>query len=535
MIFPSAVPASQDLNRTDKSSHLVSTALIVIFLLAGCSSLPPNENRITSTYRADTADTGLGGKVQPMVDAHPEQSGFHILSNGMDAFTARARLISVAEKSIDTQYYIWHDDLTGRALHELLLEAADRGVRVRLLLDDLDTAGKESILRNINAHPNIEIRLYNPFANRDMRSVDFIVDTKRVNRRMHIKTLTVDNQATIFGGRNIGNEYFDAGPDVAFSDVDALAIGPIVDEVSSQFDLYWNSQWVYPLAAFKAPPLDVDSVSAYRAQSRTFLNQAKDSEYGAALSEADLAFVSSIAALEFSWSDWFLSYDHPSKVDATEVTKDTHLAPGLKNAMDKVENELIIVSPYFVPGEDFTAYLTGLVDKGIRVRILTNSLSANDVSLVHAGYMRYRKDLVAGGVELYEYKSSVSRAVTDGDAKRKKKRIGASRASLHAKFFGFDQQYIFIGSFNLDFRSVELNAELGAYFESHALGQELSTDFDNKALDRAYQLGLDDAGKLFWVTRENGEEKRFDKEPGTTAWTRFKTRFLSIIVPEGML
>lgn len=520
------------LNPSTVSTRL-SALLTLLLLFAGCSTLPPNVDRDTSYALTDTADTNVGRQAKPLLDEHPGLSGFHILNDGMDAFTARTRLIGAAEKSIDTQYYIWHDDLTGRVLHNLLLAAADRGVRVRLLLDDLDTAGKESILRYIDAHPNIEIRLFNPFANRGMRAADFITDTSRVNRRMHIKTLTGDNQATIFGGRNIGDEYFDAGTEVAFGDVDTLAIGPIVNEVSTQFDLYWNSEWVYPLAAFNPEPADAAEISAYQTQSAAYMEKARTSEYADALREIAMQQVVSLAGLDYSWSEWLLAYDQPSKVEAEKVTESTHLAPAIKKGMDNTERELIIVSPYFVPGVNFTKYLTSLVDKGVKVRILTNSLAANDVSLVHAGYMRYRKELVAGGVELYEYKATGGTGISRKD--KKKKRVKASRASLHAKFFSFDQRYIFIGSFNLDARSVELNTELGAYFKSTDQGQKLSEDFDLHILDRAYRLSLDDGGNLSWLTRENGQEMRFDKEPETSFWTRFKTRTLSIFVPEGQL
>ena len=511
----------------------ISLALV---LLASCSSLPPNEERETSYALTDTSDTQLAKIIKPAIDDNPQMSGFHVLNDGMGAFAARILLVEAAEMSIDTQYYIWHDDLTGRVLHNRLLSAADRGVRVRLLLDDMDTAGKFSILRLINAHPNIEVRLYNPFSKRGSRAGDFITDTSRINRRMHIKTLTADNQATIFGGRNIGDEYFDAGTDVGFSDVDALAVGPIVAEVSDQFDLYWNSQWVYPLSAFDSAPVDPADINAFRKQSEVHLAEAKNSQYNEAMEEIGISAgttIAAVAALDFSWSEWLLAYDHPSKVEAKEVTADTHLAPAIKEGMDNTREDLIIVSPYFVPGVDFTRYLTGMAEKGVRVRILTNSLSANDVSLVHAGYMRYRKDLVAGGVELYEYKATGN----DIALKRQKEgnRIGASRASLHAKFFGFDQRYIFIGSFNLDARSVSLNTELGAYFESTQLARELSENFDNNMLDAAYHVLLDDDNDLVWVTRKNGEEVRYDKEPETGFWQRFNARFLSIFVPESQL
>jgi len=234
-----------------------------------------------------------------------------------------------------------------------------------------------------------------------------------------------------------------------------------------------------------------------------------------------------------SWSPWLLAYDPPSNVEATEVTLETNLAPKLKEGMKRTREVLDIVSPYFVPGEEFTKFLTDKAAEGVRVRILTNSLASNDVSLVHAGYMRYRKELIAGGVELYEFKAVQSKALEDELGRNK---IGASRASLHAKFFGFDRRYLFVGSFNLDARSVKLNTELGAYFESIENARRLAEVFDDEVMLIAYRVQLDDDGHLEWVTlNPNGEEQRVDKEPNTTFWQRFSTRVLSPIVPESQL
>lgn len=507
---------------------------IFFFTLGACSSLPKDIQRVPSFTLEDTSGTYIAKQLQPILDSHPELSGFHVLGDGVEAFAARIRLIDLSEASIDTQYYIWHDDLTGKAMYHRLLAAADRGVRVRILLDDLDTAGKEQMLHAIDAHPKIEIRLFNPFANRNHRVLDFATDTRRVNRRMHIKTITFDNRASIFGGRNVGDEYFGAAKDVGFGDMDALAIGPIATEVSSQFDLYWNSQWVYPLSAFTPDsPVTEDVVVAFRAQSDADQELATRSAYRQVFEEAHSAQAQRFKNAPFAWSRWMLAYDQPSKVDAKKVTEETHLAPQLKKGMDNTESDLIIVSPYFVPGTDVTAYLTGLVERGVRVRILTNSLAANDVSLVHAGYMRYRKDLIAGGVELYEFKATRNIKL---EKKKRKNRIGASRASLHAKFFGFDERFMFIGSFNLDGRSTSLNTELGAYFESPKHATELSRIFSEDVQLIAYRLELDEDGDIFWTTRfEDGTEVRVDKEPDTTGWKRFSTRVMSWIVPESQL
>lgn len=513
---------------------LTRLLLATLALSAGCASLPKDFERKPSHALTDTSQTRLGRVVTDLRAQHPGESGFLPLGQGLDAFYARILLVQSADKTLDLQYYIWRDDLTGRVLYNQLLAAADRGVRVRILLDDLDTAGKDEMLAAIDAHPNVEIRLFNPFANRNARVGDFITDTRRVNRRMHNKSLTADNLASILGGRNIGDEYFDATLDVGFADMDTLCIGPVVPEVSAAFDLYWNSRWVYPLRAFAGDGhADAQQLAAYRKASDEFLTTAESSSYADAVRAIKFDSLQQIADMKFSWGRWKLVYDQPGKVDANKVTRETHLAPALKDVMDDTHSELIIVSPYFVPGEAFTDYLVGLEQRGVRVRIMTNSLAANDVPLVHAGYMRYRKDLVRGGVELYEFKPLASSATATDDGRSRWR--GSSRASLHGKFIGFDQRYLFVGSFNVDGRSVALNTELGVFLESPEYASNLASDFDQRAMVLGYRVLLTEQGDLQWVTLEDGEEVRFDVEPETGYWTRFSTRVMSIIVPESQL
>lgn len=508
--------------------------LAVPLFLGGCASLPTETGKVATLAATDTADTRLGRDITPIVATHPGKSGFYVLNDGLTAFAARFFLVANAQKTLDLQYYIWHDDLTGKVLYNRLLEAADRGVRVRLLLDDLDTAGKDEMLRAVDAHPNIEIRLFNPFVHRDSRFIDFVTDMQRVNHRMHNKALIADNQAAIFGGRNTGDEYFDAAERVGFSDMEVLTIGPVVGDVSGEFDLYWNSQWTYPLSAFAGKQaVNSEQVEAFRRQSDEFIQQAASSEYADALRGLHLADIQSIAELDYSWGRWILVYDEPSKVGTKAIRSETHLAPRLKEALDRTTSDLIIVSPYFVPGPNFTGYLTDKVSKGVRVRIMTNSLAANDVPLVHSGYMRYRKDLIKGGVELYEFKPV--KGVSEEAKKTKAKWSGSSRASLHGKFLGFDRRYLFIGSFNLDARSVALNTELGVYFESPRYAVKLSDEFDEIALEKAYRVTLDDRGNLQWTTLEDGKEVTYYSEPETGFWKRFGAGFMSIFVPESQL
>jgi putative cardiolipin synthase len=529
-LSPANYPAARGLR--------AAAAVLVVLLFTACSALPTDVQRTPSYALDDTSDSQLVRNLEPLLQQHADLSGFRTLMQGEDAFAARLKIIREAQRSIDAQYYIWHDDLTGRILHNRLLHAADRGVRVRLLLDDLDTAGKDHILRKLDAHPNLEVRLFNPFARRDRRGVDFLTDTRRVNHRMHNKTLTADSIATIFGGRNIGDEYFAATTEVGFGDMDALAIGPIAKEVSSQFDLYWNSELVYPLTAFDwDTPVDPAAVAEFRKQSDAHVKEAVQSEYADVIRQFETIQVDTIADLDFVWSDWALVYDQPDKINNEEMQAGTHMAPKLFAGMDKTQTDLIIVSPYFVPGDKLTPFLIGLVDRGVRVRILTNSLQANDVSLVHAGYMRYREELAAGGVELYEYKADANKVRRKQEKKSKKDKsyIGASKASLHAKFFAFDGEYLFIGSFNLDPRSVRINTELGAYYRSPAGASRLSEVFDERAIRIAYRVELDDNGDIEWVTLKDDRELRLDKEPDTTAWKRFSTRVLSTFVPESQL
>ena len=508
------------------------TLVFLVVLFTGCASLPENIERTDSFALQDTQETELAKDVAPLILQHPEQSGFHLLDTGMEAFIARIALIETAQMSLDLQYYIWHHDLTGKAIHNRLLHAADRGVRVRLLLDDLDTAGKEATLHILDSHPGIEIRLFNPLANRNARMLDFVTDLSRVNHRMHNKTLTADNQATILGGRNIGDEYFEATEGVAFGDLDIIGVGPVVNEVSAQFDLYWNSQWAYPLSAFReGEAVTKAELDDFRQESDAHLETTKGSPYSAALKKTSLAKLRHIGEMEYSWGKWILVYDDPSKVVAEEIKEETHLAPSLLKAFDRTQKDLIVISPYFVPGDKLTAYFSEMVARGVRVRILTNSLSANDVKIVHAGYMRYREDLISSGVELYEFKPTIE----PKSAKQKQSSwVGSSSASLHAKSFVFDERYLFVGSFNLDARSVALNTEMGVYFESPEFAEPIARNFDEKAIVKAFKVELD-GDDLVWVTQENGEELRFENEPNTSWWTRFSTGFLSIFVIESQL
>ncbi len=321
---------------------------------------------------------------------------------------------------------------------------------------------------------------------------------------------------------------------MGFGDLDAMAVGPIVNEVSDQFDLFWNSEWVYPVSAFpRDEPITEQDIQAFRQQAEQISLEAQASEYAQIILDSEASDTYSLAQVDFSWSDWFLAYDLPSNAEGREMTAETHLAPRLKQGMDAATSELLIVSPYFVPGEEFTRYLVSRVNDGVNVKVLTNSLASNDVGMVHAGYMRYREDLLAGGVEVYEFRAIHNIELEDELGRNK---IDSEKASLHAKFFGFDRRYLFVGSFNLDARSAVWNTELGAYFEAPEQASQMAAVFDEGIMQFAYRLSLDEDGELIWITLDqNGEEVTVDHEPDTSFWQRFNTRILSPLVPEKQL
>ncbi len=371
------------------------TAIGSVLMLLGCATLPENFDRPESYALVDTENTSLGRLHAAERAAYPGKSGFHLLANGLDAFVARAVLSNHAERSIDAQYYLYHNDLVGKLFSDLLLKAADRGVRVRLLVDDMDFAGRDVEVVAMDSHPKIEVRIFNPFARNVGRTSQYVTRLGSVTRRMHNKSFTVDNQITILGGRNIGSEYFDANPDLAFADLDVMAIGPVAKEVSAVFDRYWNSELAYPASVLlKGEPLTPEKVEELRGRLNNYVAEQNDSEYLRALRNSDLANLFHNHRVDFRWGNAEVVFDQPEKLLHDFSETKYHLTPMLRPYFDGIQKELIIFSPYFVPGKPGTAFLTGLSRRGVRVRILTNSLASNDVGIVHAGYVKYRRELL---------------------------------------------------------------------------------------------------------------------------------------------
>jgi putative cardiolipin synthase len=476
--------------------------------------LPPLEGRPTSRAIADTGNTRLGRAIGPLVEAHPGLSGIYPLPDSRDSFAARAGLVRAAERTLDIQYYIWRRDMLGIVLLGALKEAADRGVRVRLLLDDQNTFGLDPMLAALDAHENIEVRLFNPFVPRRPR-IGYLTDFWRANRRMHNKSFTADNQATIIGGRNVGNEYFDAAEGPLFADLDVLAVGPVVQEVSRDFDRYWACDSAYPVARL-IPPADQDALQAL---DRELLRVRQDATALAYLERVrQLPFAIELAAgrLDFEWARTRMVSDDPGK-GLGRAARGASVPDQLRTILGDAVSTIDLISPYFVPTRTSARFFRELARAGVRVRILVNSLEATDVPIVHSGYSKHRRALLDAGVTFYELKRYAPYVLQGA---RRAGLLGSSTTSLHAKTFAVDAARVFIGSFNFDPRSVNLNTELGFVIESPALARQIHQTFDDTVPLNAYEVVLNH-GELRWVEhRANGPELVHETEPGTSAWQR---------------
>jgi putative cardiolipin synthase len=514
-----------------KRTFLAIGALCLILVLVGCASLPTDYPRVPSRAFTDTGETRLGRELEPVINGHPGESGVHPLISGTDALAARLLLIDAAERSIDVQYYFIRDDTTGSIFAERLLHAADRGVRVRVLIDDL-SAGDDDALIAFDTIPNLEIRVFNPLAERKLRGLDFLTDFPRVNRRMHNKSFIADNQVAIVGGRNIGDEYFEAGPDLDFNDLDLLAVGPVVREVSAAFDAYWNSEQAVPIAAL-ADDGDSADLADLRRELMVLAEEALSSPYAAALSNT--AFIENLeeGTLPLYWGEAQVLYDLPEKVTASTNDLGAHLELQLRPILDTARSEIFFISPYFVPGEWGLEYFRILREKQLRIVVITNSLATTDVSVVHAGYAPYRRALLEEGVELYELKPNALNRW-----RGQSKETETAPVSLHTKAFVVDRGLLFVGSLNLDPRSFQHNTEMGILFEHEELATLFAEGILAELPSDTYRLELVDGGaqpRLEWVEWKPGREVRHRQDPETGFWLRFSIDLLALLPIEGQL
>jgi putative cardiolipin synthase len=547
-----------------KVARRVAAALLAL-TLGACASLPPLEGRSVSTAIPAETGTPLREAVGPGIDAHPGLSGIYALDDARAAFAARVGLAEAAVRTLDVQYYIWHDDVSGRLLLETLRRAAERGVRVRLLLDDNNTSGLDPTIAALDALENVEVRLFNPFPNRSFRMLGFATDFGRLNRRMHNKSFTADGVATIVGGRNVGDEYFAAGDGVGFVDLDVIAVGPVVRQVQASFDEYWNGASSYPANRI-VPAATPEDVARLATQGTAVLESAAGSKYLDAVRETD--FIRQIlgGGLDFTWCEAELIVDAAAKGLGRAARKDLVLAR-LERLVGDAKQDLYVVSPYFVPTKAGSRVFEQLARDGVKVSILTNALEATDVAAVHAGYAKHREALLRAGVDLWELKRSAGApprkrgfrgsggsAAPDGNGsgdahpasddaaavKRTKPRGSSppgesSGASLHAKTFAVDRERVFVGSFNFDPRSAALNTEMGLLIRSPVLAQRLVSMFDDAIPRNAYEVKLRAGGGLEWHERTPEGDVVRDVEPNTTGFQRFTIGVLQLLPIDWLL
>ena len=478
---------------------------------AGFRTLGQNPRTESQAFQ-EPASTAIGSYFEEAAARHPGASGFAIIRNPRPAFTTRVALTELAEKTLDLQYFIWEPDSTGRILAERLVRAADRGVRVRLLVDDMTLAGRDAAVAALDAHANIEIRVFNPFAHRKARILDFIADFNRVNHRMHNKLVVMDNALAIVGGRNIGDHYFGVDTRANFRDLDIAAGGPVVREISTVFDHFWNGEWALPIAALAGRPYTEADLQTTLAAVRREIATANyypyplDQDIGELKSELQGIFD------DFIWAPGWILWDDPAEIAQSGAT--TRMVEALYRRVRRLDGELLIESAYFIPRDRGVMALKELHERGVRIRVLTNSLASNDKLAAHGGYSKSRKQLIKNGVELYELRPDpgpVSKQVISS----------GSKAALHTKAIVFDRKDVFIGSLNLDPRSGDINTEAGLYVESPELAAQVIAYMEEGVRPQnSYRVLLDEDGDLYWITESDGAQQRFDKDPKSTLTQR---------------
>lgn len=451
---------------------------------------------------------------KPDMVKHPEQSGFAIIPSGETAFRVRNGMIRIAEKTLDAQYFLWESDNVGNMFINQLLEAASRGVRVRLLLDDVNTNGRDLGIVNLDAVPNIEVRLFNPFTHRGSIFWGFLTNMSRVNHRMHNKALIMDNAFAVVGGRNIGDHYFGISPNYNFRDLDLFSTGPVVQDITRSFNLYWNSKWALPVSAVAKVILSANEVAAKR---KKFAARVEENEkkfpYVIDRTREEIQQVFSEIKKKLVWAEAEVLYDDPNQKIGT-TTGYQGIAPRLREILEQLKDEILFEAAYFIPQQRGIKTVGRLRERGVQVRVLTNSMATNDVAGAFVGYRRYRKKLLENGVDLYEMrpKTGTQRDFWSFLA-------SDSTAALHSKITVFDRKKVFIGSFNLDPRSIEINTEIGLLISSSELVRHV-TEFMDTGIDssNSYHLELkkskeQDSGKITWIYQKNSVEIQTKRDP----------------------
>ena len=553
---------------------LLPLGVLLLALLHGCATIPYDYPRPVSSALYRPEGTSLGKKIQARAVNHPGTSGFALLPTGIDGFAARVSLIDRAEKTLDLQYYIFHDDLTGKFMYDRLMAAADRGVRVRLLLDDWhQTPETDWLLATMASHPNIEVRLFNPYGTHRRsfltRALRMAFGPDRLRGRMHNKAFIADNSAAIVGGRNIGAEYFGAGDEFNFYDIDIMALGPVVREVSANFDDYWNCVLAVPVSALVPRQPDADDLRAWRRDLKTRAECLEKSTYWLKVQASEFPEQIAAGQVPLVWGQAEVLSDDPLKcINADDPKRLIKMMQELKGILAKAQSEMLLVTPYFVPGQAGMRMFRKMRGRNLTIKIITNSFLSSDAPLAQIGYMRYRQDLLRMGVELYEIKPTPVQMQRDRDSRHlggdfrrlcrafiqgggslvrsgaSHLRIGgssfqyggSSRGALHAKTFVLDRQTVFVGSFNFDPRSMRLDTQNGIVIRSLELADQAACLFaEGLSPAHTYRVTLLGNDDLVWITEANGQEVRYYREPLSRLWPRLSLQSLYWLTPESLL
>jgi cardiolipin synthase C len=501
-----------------KSYGIATVALLL--MLAGCVGLPRHVEKSRSEALPNPETTALGRLVESQ-QSNKNLSGIHLLISGEEALADLIALADHAERTLDIQYYIIQQDDSARLLLRHVRQAADRGVRVRVLVDDLNTAGEDRRFMHLSEHANVEVRVFNPFpGGRFAMWTRFLAsasDMRRINHRMHNKLFVADDALAITGGRNIGDQYFTRDEHNNFIDLDVVAAGAIVPELSASFDAFWNSKYAYPIASV-ASPVSAEPAAPPPADSGPVNANWLESEIDS-------------GKLQLTWVPASVLADRPAKIASdTSPDEEVTIANNISALMRSAKQELIVISAYFIPGKDGVALFSKLVDDGVHIRILTNSLASTDSPLVHDGYARYRVALLKLGIELSEVRPKL------GQKRARFHPFRGSNASLHAKAVVIDQRTVFIGSMNMDGRSARFNSELGLVMRSREIARQVTSLLDDISADGSYKLQLiGHSNQIEWSSGEPGAEKTWFTDPETTRLQRFTLKAVAPFAPEELL
>lgn len=517
-------------SRRPKPLHFgILTALLLMTLCAGCVSVANRgAGKPTSSALSDVGSTALGQKALALSETHQGTSGYHLIHAGVDGLALRLQIIRHAERTLDLQYFIFRGDETGTLVREELRQAADRGVRIRVLVDDGDTVPGDEKLLELDGYPNMQVWIFNPFDTRShhalARNFDFLLHRSRLDYRMHNKLLVADNAIALIGGRNIGNQYFQVDPDSQFADDEVFVIGPMAQQLSHEFDQFWNGDMTVPahalggLPAYQPPA----SISVVPGSSDYLARIASGEPYGSFLSGTE----------PLTWTDARLIYDSPDKRYIVQrLERGRLMSQAVEEEIGRAREETLILSPYFVPSDHELSLLQTQAGRNTQVKVLTNSLEAAPSLAAQSGYDKLRKQLVRSGVRLYEIRARLDSVRGSGQSRSVSK---YGNYALHAKLYVFDRRRCFIGSWNYDQRSLRINTEMGLLIDNTTLAEDVARRFDAMtAPEAAYRVLLESDSKgnprLFWETEIDQQPVRLFKEPSRGWWQREREKLLALL------